>query len=136
MAYRLWQPVGEPRAVVQLVHGMAEHIDRYDRMARALTAQGYVVAGRNHRGHGPEAETLGYFADKDGWNALVEDAHDLSLALRGADRVGVFREGRLLCCDTPEAVYQSGILAPVFDVNVHRADTPHGPQYYCTVKEE
>lgn len=82
MAYRLWQPVGEPRAVVQLVHGMAEHIDRYDRMARALTAQGYVVAGRNHRGHGPEAETLGYFADKDGWNALVEDAHDLSLALK------------------------------------------------------
>ena len=68
--------------------------------------------------------------------AVVLVLHDLSLALRGADRVGVFREGRLLCCDTPEAVYQSGILDPVFDVNVHRADTPHGPQYYCTVKEE
>lgn len=82
MIDRLWEPEGQPRAVVQLIHGMAEHIDRYDPAARFLAAQGYVVAGRNHRGHGPNAEILGYFAPKDGWNALVEDAHDVSLALK------------------------------------------------------
>ena len=79
MAERIWKPEGQPKAIVQLVHGMAEHIDRYDRMARGLNAAGYLVVGRNHRGHGKDAELLGYFADKDGWNVLIEDAHDMSV---------------------------------------------------------
>lgn len=41
--WRLWRPEGRPRAIVQLVHGMAEHIDRYDAPARALTAAGFQV---------------------------------------------------------------------------------------------
>ncbi len=53
---------------------MAEHIDRYDRTAKALNEAGYLVIGRNHRGHGPEAELLGYFADQDGWQTLLNDA--------------------------------------------------------------
>ena len=81
-AYTTWSPSGAPRAVVQILHGMAEHIDRYDRMARALNAVGYAVAGRNHRGHGPEAEALGYFADRDGWDVLLRDAHAVSLDLK------------------------------------------------------
>ncbi|MGM9594536.1 MAG: ABC transporter ATP-binding protein [Candidatus Onthomonas sp.] len=68
--------------------------------------------------------------------AVVLVLHDLALALRGADRVAVLADGRLCCCDTPEAVYQNGILNQVFGVSVHRMDTPHGPQYYCTAKEE
>ncbi len=67
--------------------------------------------------------------------AVVLVLHDLSLALREADRVAVFQEGRLLCCDTPDAVYQSGVPEQVFGVGVHRVDTPHGPQYYCTSRE-
>ena len=43
---RLWLPEGEPKAVVQLVHGMAEHIDRYDAPARALTAGGCAALRR------------------------------------------------------------------------------------------
>ena len=76
---RLWLPEGEPKAVVQFVHGMAEHIDRYDAPARALAAAGYAVVGHSHLGHGPKGIIKGYFADKDGWQCLIEDTHNLRL---------------------------------------------------------
>lgn len=79
----VWRPEGQPRAVIQIAHGMAEHIGRYDRLARALCAAGYAVAGHNHLGHGPEAraEDLGFFAEEKGWNAVVEDMHKARLLL-------------------------------------------------------
>lgn len=72
---RLWLPEGQPRAVLQLTHGMAEHIDRYDEAARTLSEAGFAVLGHSHRGHGPEwpDERLGHFADRDGWDALIDD---------------------------------------------------------------
>ncbi len=76
--YRIWTPATAPKAIVQIVHGMAEHIDRYDRPAKALNGAGFLVCGRNHRGHGPEARLLGYFADEQGWDAILKDAHDVS----------------------------------------------------------
>ena len=74
---RLWLPEGEPRAVVQFVHGMAEHIDRYDAAARALASAGFAVTGHSHLGHGPKAEIKGFFADKNGWQCLIDDVHTL-----------------------------------------------------------
>lgn len=73
----LWQTDAPCRGVIQLVHGMAEHIARYDRLARALCAAGYTVAGHSHLGHGEDAreDELGFFGRKDGWNHLVEDVH-------------------------------------------------------------
>ena len=74
-----------PRAVVQIAHGMAEHIDRYSDFAKALTAKGFIVYGNDHRGHGKTAgtpENLGYFADEDGWNLVVEDMHELTNIIR------------------------------------------------------
>ena len=70
----LW-PVENPRAVVQLVHGMAEHMGRYDRLARALNEAGYAVIGHDHLGHGPAAEQgdLGWFGPRNGWDHLIED---------------------------------------------------------------
>jgi len=75
--YRLWLPKDEPTAVIQLVHGMAEHIDRYDATARAFAAAGYAVVGHNHLGHGTAAKIKGYFAEKDGWQHLIDDVHIL-----------------------------------------------------------
>ena len=40
MEYRIWKPEGNPRAIVQILHGMAEHIARYDQAANALAGQG------------------------------------------------------------------------------------------------
>ena len=76
---RIWLPQGAPRAIVQLVHGMAEHIDRYDAPARALCDAGYLVVGHTHLGHGPKAKVLGHFADEGGWDCLLEDIHRLRL---------------------------------------------------------
>lgn len=74
---RLWLPEGKPRAVLQLLHGMAEHIDRYDATAKAMNKAGFAVVGHNHLGHGQEAKTLGHFARQHGWDALIEDTHAL-----------------------------------------------------------
>ena len=88
MAYSLerethiWLPEGEPRAVVQIIHGMAEHIGRYERFAKDLNRRGYAVAGLNLRGHGENAEIKGWFAEKDGWTCLLDDARKLTETLR------------------------------------------------------
>ena len=44
----MWRPAEKPKAVVQLIHGIAEHIARYDRFARFLTEQGYLVVADDH----------------------------------------------------------------------------------------
>ena len=73
-ARRIWKPEGEPRAIVQIVHGMAEYIDCYEETATRLNRAGLLVVGHNHRGHGPDAERLGWFGPG-GFDALVEDVH-------------------------------------------------------------
>ena len=81
-AYR-WDPAGEPRAAVQLTHGMGEHAQRYERLASALTDAGYVVYAQDQRGHGAtaEPERLGDLG-KAGWNGLVDDIGLLSAQIR------------------------------------------------------
>ncbi|MBW0092754.1 alpha/beta hydrolase [Pseudonocardia sp. KRD-184] len=73
-AYR-WDPAGPPRAVVQLTHGMGEHVLRYGPFAHALVDAGFAVQGQDHRGHGATAGSdaaLGAVGT-DGWNGLVDD---------------------------------------------------------------
>lgn len=74
-----WLPQGEPRAVVQIVHGVAEHVGRYDHVARFLTQHGIAVCGEDHLGHGRTVEDgrYGYFAQKGGWGLLVKDIRRL-----------------------------------------------------------
>lgn len=48
-----WEwPVTQPKAVVQLVHGIGEHSRRYDHVARKLNSLGFAVYSDDHRGHG------------------------------------------------------------------------------------
>ena len=58
---RIWRPAAvgagaRLKAIVQVVHGMSEHIHRYDEFARYLCGQGYVVCGDDHIGHGASTE--------------------------------------------------------------------------------
>lgn len=72
--------VKEYKGVIQLVHGMQEHIGRYDEFAKMLADCGYIVVGHDHLGHGntvKNEEEWGYFDKRDGWNKLVEDIHIL-----------------------------------------------------------
>lgn len=73
-----WMPEGEPKAVVQIVHGIAEHILRYDDFANYLNSLGYLVVAEDHMGHGGsigDEGIQGYFHG--GWFAAVEDTYRL-----------------------------------------------------------
>ena len=73
-----WEPEGEITAVVQIVHGIAEHVQRYDHFASWLAQQGVLVVAQDHMGHGSSIEggsTKGYFTG--GWFAAVEDTYRL-----------------------------------------------------------
>jgi alpha-beta hydrolase superfamily lysophospholipase len=75
---RLWE-VENPKGLVQVVHGMAEHAGRYDRFAQALNQAGYGVVASDHRGHGQtglRGESLGDFPES-GWNRVVEDLSEV-----------------------------------------------------------
>ncbi|MGJ9457564.1 lysophospholipase [Oceanobacillus sp. CF4.6] len=71
----------KPKAIIQLAHGMAEHINRYDEFASYLLEQGYFVIGNDHRGHGKTGEKsgiLGYFSDKDGFKKATNDLYEIT----------------------------------------------------------
>ncbi len=71
----IWDEVQEPKAVLQIMHGMVEHIARYDDFARYLNANGYIVIGDDHRGHGKTAKgRLGVTPKGDCFRDTVEDA--------------------------------------------------------------
>ena len=73
---KLYIPQGEIKGIVHIVHGMTEHIKRYDRLMSALAESGYIACGYDNLGHGNTARNdseLGFFAHKNGWKYLVED---------------------------------------------------------------
>lgn len=73
-----WAPEGAPRAVVQIVHGIAEHVERYDDFANFLTARGCLVVAEDHMGHGgsvAEGDPMGYF--EGGWFTAVACSYRL-----------------------------------------------------------
>lgn len=73
-------PDAAPRAVVQIVHGIAEHIERYDDFMRFLADNGIVAVGDDHLGHGKsvtEQEDLGFFNEVNGWDYAVMDEERL-----------------------------------------------------------
>ena len=68
-----------PRGVVQVIHGMAEHVERYDALARLFASRGFVVCGDDHAGHGASCDPDGYgcLPARGGAEALVADEHTL-----------------------------------------------------------
>ncbi len=75
-----WVPEGKIIGILQIVHGMAEHVDRYDEVARFFAEKGFVVTGDDHLGHGktvPESGTFGYFCKQDPATVVVRDVHRL-----------------------------------------------------------
>lgn len=72
----VWAPEGEPRAVLQIAHGMEEHIERYGEFARFLNENGIAVVGNDMIGHGRSVnspEDYGFFAETNGKTYLLND---------------------------------------------------------------
>lgn len=72
---KIYIPNCEPLGIFQAVHGMTEHLERYDALLTAICEKGYVCIIHDHLGHGKTAkeEDLGFIAERDGWKYLVED---------------------------------------------------------------
>ena len=81
-----WEPDGgSVRAVLQICHGVAEHIARYDAFARYLNGLGIAVVGHDHLGHGlslPEGGTPVFFGAGNTWNTVVDDIYVLHQRIR------------------------------------------------------
>ena len=80
-----WTPEGEPRAVVQILHGIAEFVERYDAFAKYLNSHGFLVVAEDHMGHGQSINgdgIQGYFHG--GWFTAVEDSMQLMADTREA----------------------------------------------------
>lgn len=77
-------PEGSVRGIVQLVHGMAEHKERYQPVMEALAAQGFAAFLHDHRGHGASVQSpadLGFMNDETG-TAIVEDVYQCTCLLK------------------------------------------------------
>lgn len=85
LAVYLWRPRGEVRGVVQIIHGMREHMGRYDDFAAFLCTQGYAVCGHDQMGHGRSGNSesaFGYFGEKNGTKMLVRDCYRVTRMLQ------------------------------------------------------
>ena len=77
-------PEGKVKGIVQIVHGMQEHKERYLHFMEYLAAHGYACIAHDHRGHGnsvKDVQDRGYFYDEKA-SAIVEDINDVAEDLR------------------------------------------------------
>ena len=75
---RTWEPEGAPIGIVQIIHGIVEHVERYNDFAKYLNQLGYLVVAEDHMGHGKSGGNdcaRGYFYG--GWFAAVDDSYRL-----------------------------------------------------------
>jgi alpha-beta hydrolase superfamily lysophospholipase len=75
---QLWAPEGQSSCVIQILHGLGEHSDRYARFAAKAVERGFAVCIHDHRGHGKHADELGHFAGSCGWRQLVTDSETVN----------------------------------------------------------
>lgn len=81
----IWRPEGETKAVLQIIHGMAEYAERYAPFAESLAKHGILVCAEDHLGHGKSVislDQLGYFTDGNGANCVLEDIRKLTLIIK------------------------------------------------------
>ncbi len=79
-----WSKRKPPRGLLQIAHGMGEHIGRYQTFIEELAHAGLVVYGNDHRGHGRTARSRGELGDfgPGGFDLMVKDMVRLSLRAR------------------------------------------------------
>jgi len=82
---RVYLPQGEVKGLFHVVHGMTEHMERYESFMKEMAEEGYICFGYDHLGHGKtakDASELGYIAHKQGWKLLVDDVTAFGNAMR------------------------------------------------------
>lgn len=79
-----WVPDGDPCCILQIVHGMAEYVERYEEFAAFLASHNIMVVGEDHLGHGKSmgSNPPGYFCEKDPDKVVVENVRILKDMIR------------------------------------------------------
>ncbi len=73
-----WEPEGEPRGVIQIIHGIAEYAARYDALAKVFTDHGFVVVAEDHMGHGGSiSQEIPKGCIAEGWMTMAADSYRL-----------------------------------------------------------
>ncbi|MGY3765294.1 alpha/beta fold hydrolase [Vagococcus vulneris] len=72
----------EPSAIIQIVHGMAEYVERYHEFAEYMTGKGFLVVGHDHLGHGDSVDLdqplYGFFSEEDSAETVVNDTYQIT----------------------------------------------------------
>ncbi len=82
-----------PKGIVQIIHGMEEHQERYEKFTEVLNKAGYTVVSSDMRGHGYNAPVLGFFNEKDGYKYLLSDQKRITAYIKKrfkTDKVIIF----------------------------------------------
>ena len=82
---KMYIPDGETKGVFHVVHGMTEHIGRYDTFLKEMAESGYVVVAYDNLGHGKTAKDkseLGFIAKKNGWKKITDDVYAVSKIIK------------------------------------------------------
>ena len=111
----IFAPEGEIRGIVQILHGLAEHIGRYRALVAYLTARGILVCGNDHLGHGAnyDEKTRGYFGEKDGWEAVMQDAVTLSdMMFEKYPMLPIVYFGHSMGSFVARSIHLSGLFCP------------------------
>jgi alpha-beta hydrolase superfamily lysophospholipase len=89
-----WLPENTPKASVVLIHGLGEHVGRYEHVAQAFTAAGFILRGFDLRGHGRSEGTRGHF---DSYDQVALDIDQFIIDTRaGQPTLPVFLYGHSL----------------------------------------
>lgn len=114
------------KAIVHIIHGVAEHSGRYQATAEKLCAAGYGVIAHDHRGHGQTATTpdaLGQFDKRYGWQLLISDTHAVNKDIKERfPRIPVIGLGHSMGCfvlqtyaaNHPQQLDGMALSAPTF----------------------
>lgn len=79
----IYEPDTAPLAMVQICHGMQEHMGRYHDFMHFLAKNGYAACGIDQIGHGAsDMGSRGFFAEHDGWRMLIKDQRRFYRAIR------------------------------------------------------
>ena len=113
---QLWEPEGEVKADLLLVHGLGEHIDRYDHVARDLNALGIRVRGVDVRGHGRSGGKQGFV---ERWHHYHDDIETVAKEIPGSFFVFGHSMGSIIAMDwlrsNEDRVRAMAISAPPFE---------------------
>ena len=82
---KIYIPQDNIKGILHIIHGMTEHIDRYDPIMSYAAENGFIAFGYDNLGHGKTAKDeseLGFIASNDGWKLLVNDVFAFATAVK------------------------------------------------------